>query len=197
VELSGVVLAGGASRRMGLDKRGMAIGGIPMLRRTLETVAGVVDQLIVVEHSERPIDRRWVTGIDARVVHDLRAGGPLAGIEAGLRATRTAWALVVGGDMPWVRAEVLHLLRAEAARADPGIDVVAIASRPDVAEPLLAAYRQRVLGDVSRALDAGNLRLSDLLATVRVRRLPPDLWQPLDPERRSVRNVNTPEDRPG
>lgn len=194
MDLTGVVLAGGASRRMGRDKRGLAIEGVPILRRTVEAVGAAVDHLIVVAHPGRPIDPRWLRGIDAQIVHDLRTGGPLAGIEAGLRATRTVWALVVGGDMPWLRVEVLQLLRAESARARSSIDMVAIESTPNVAEPLLAAYRRRVVSTVSAALDVGNLRLQDLIAALRVKRLPPHLWQPLDPEHLSLTNLNTPEE---
>ena len=195
--LTGIVLAGGASRRMGDDKRGMPVDGVPMLRRAVDAVAPLVSQLIVVEHPARPIDPRWLEGVDAELARDLRPGGPLAGIEAGLLATRNPWALVVGADMPWLRASVLDLLVSTAKRAGPRVDVVAVESAPGLLEPLLAAYRRRCLRIVRDRLGSGEWRLQDVLRDLCVVPVSGEAWRRLDPAGRSLTNVNTPSDLRG
>ncbi|MEX2562593.1 MAG: formate dehydrogenase accessory sulfurtransferase FdhD [Nitriliruptoraceae bacterium] len=52
MEVTGAVLAGGRSRRMGLDKAQVPIEGVPLLERTLSTLAVITDDLIVVGPTE-------------------------------------------------------------------------------------------------------------------------------------------------
>ena len=131
-----------------------------------------------------------------RLVAECREGGPVAGLEAGLAAVAREWALVLAADMPWLRPEVLELLAAAATVADGSVDVVALESAPGVAEPLPAAYRRRVLARARRNVDAGRLRMLDLLADTSVQLVERRRWMAADPSGRSVRSVNRPEDLP-
>jgi molybdenum cofactor guanylyltransferase len=194
VEVTGVILAGGGGRRMGRDKRGLLVDELPMLQRTAAVLSAIVGPIIVVEHPERPVDVAWLGNIRHRVVADLRPGGPLAGLEAGLKAADTAWVLAVAADMPWLRAGVLQLIVDEAQGAPLGIDAIALEAAPRVAEPLLAAYRRRVLSVVDRHLSEGSWRLRDLLADLRVQLIGRNRWSVLDPAGRSIINLNTPND---
>ena len=54
--VTGIVPAGGASRRMGTDKRLLVVDGEPMLRRVVAAVAAVADEVIVVVAADRPAD---------------------------------------------------------------------------------------------------------------------------------------------
>ncbi len=95
-----IVLAGGASRRMGMDKRSVLVEGVPMLQRVVDRLAG--HPVIIVVDPRRP-DPPVMPARSVRVVLDLRPGeGPLAALEAGLTASREPTALVVGADMPWL-----------------------------------------------------------------------------------------------
>src|SRR5690349_2277324 len=122
-----IVLAGGASRRMGTDKR-LA----PIDRLGDAPVVLVIDP-------DRPL------GIDlprhVRVIPDTRPGeGPLAALEAGLGAIDDDIVVVVGGDMPWVEPSVLRSLVDRLAGA-PTADVVCLADE-DGGRPLPLAVRR-------------------------------------------------------
>lgn len=183
-----LVLAGGASRRMGEDKRMAPIAGVPMLLRTLDRLGA--STILVVVDPRRPLPVELPAGI--RVVADSRPGkGPLAALEAGLRALTDEVALVVGGDMPRIEPAVLRLL-ADQLRGDPGA-IAACLSDGERPRPLpLALRRAPVLDRLPAWLDAGERRLRALLDGAHV--LTPDEWLPLDPGRGTLQDVDTPEE---
>jgi molybdopterin-guanine dinucleotide biosynthesis protein A len=119
--------------------------------------------------------------------------GPLAGIAAGLAAATTPWLFVLAGDMPWVsRALIERIL----AHADDESDAagIRIGSRP---EPLCTALRTEVWRPiVTGRIAAGLLKASALLIDeqVRVRWIEEVEVRGVDPELRSLHNVNTPSD---
>jgi molybdopterin-guanine dinucleotide biosynthesis protein A len=174
---------------MGSDKRLLPIDGEPMLRRAVRAVASVSDEVIVVTAPGRPLPGSVLDGLGARLVIDERPdAGPLAGLEAGLRASRNGLAVVVAGDMPWIDPGLLAGLLARLADADA--DAVAVATDRGP-EPLLAAYRRApVLAAATRLLDAGNRRMGALLDAIRVETI-------TDPDGRSTVNVNEPADLAG
>ena len=185
---TGIVLAGGRSVRMGRDKGSIVLDGRPMLSIAIDLVASVADEVIVSCRSDVNIEPLPHVPRPVRLVHDGRAGGPLAGLEASLAAARYELAVVVPVDMPWLEQAALEELCAT-ARARPGASAVVFASESGPV-PLPAVYRRSVLPFVSAQLDAGDLRLGNLL-----RRLQP-LMLPLDPARadRILANVNEPAD---
>ena len=191
--ITGAVIAGGSGRRMGADKRVLAVDGVPMLRRVLEAVASVADDLVVSCRSDAPPPSSVLDSLGARLVFDARHDrAPLVGVEAVLRAARGEIVLVVAGDLPWVEPAVLRLLVDE-ARGHPGVGAVAIGTDWGP-QPLLAAYRRRSLAAATRLLDAGDLRMRAFLATLDVRVIPPETWHRADPSGRSAVNANAPAD---
>jgi molybdopterin-guanine dinucleotide biosynthesis protein A len=182
-----LVLAGGASRRMGTDKRSALIDGVPMLVRTLRRLAPA-SCLVVVDPRDPP--RIPLPG-HAQVVFDTRPGqGPLAAIEAGLGSTTAPIALVVGGDMPWVEPAVLALLADRLATTE--FDVACLAD-PHGPRPLpLALRREHALPRIASLLDSGERRVRALLRGALA--IQPSIWLPLDPVGASLRDVDTPAD---
>ena len=181
---TGIVLAGGASRRMGSDKRLLEVGGEPMLRRVARVVADASDELIVSVSREHPLPAGALGEVAASVVEDRRLdAGPLAGFEAALQEAAHPIVVVVAADMPAVESHVLR--RLISGLAGSRVDAVAVATDRGP-QPLLAAYRRApTLAAATRLLDAGERRMTALLDSLDVRTLPDD---------GSANNVNTPAD---
>lgn len=183
--LTGVVLAGGSSRRMGRDKAFLELDGRPLIAHVIERMALVCAEVLVVAGDVRPY-----TGLGARLVEDrFRGVGVLGGLHAGLQAAAHDLALVVGCDMPFLNSV---LLRAFAGWAE-GFDVVVL-QLGDQVEPLHGAYRRTCLPAIEAAIRAGQRRIISFFPHVRVRYVTPAAVAPFDPHMRSFRNVNTPED---
>lgn len=118
------------------------------------------------------------------IIHDARANsGPVAGLEALLRACETDWLLVVACDMPTLEVSALREVIEHALASDRQAVVPLVGDRM---QPLHAAYHRRCHPTVCDALEAGHLRAVDL-----VRTLGAELLTMSGP---SFRNVNTPDD---
>ncbi|HEV2457819.1 MAG TPA: molybdenum cofactor guanylyltransferase [Ktedonobacterales bacterium] len=184
---TGVVLAGGRSRRMGADKAALLIEGEPLLRRVVGRLRPALPAVLVVSPPElAPL----VPGV--RVVPDTRPGmGPLAGLEAALAAIETPRAFVVACDMPFVAPALIRAMADYAAANAPDADAVVLRAGEDV-EPLHSVYSKACLPVVTELLDAGTRSLHDLLARLRVAEFPTAEATRLDPSGRSAFNANTP-----
>lgn len=187
-----IVLAGGASRRMGTDKRFALIDGEPLLQRVLRMLPPTPDILVVIDPT-RPLPP---TFLDARVrpIPDIRTGaGPLAGLEAGLSAARGDTALVVAGDMPWLEPAVVELL-ADRLASEPGHDLACLVL-DGRREPLpMACRRLPTLARATQLLDAGERRLRAILEDSRVVAIDESAWRTADPAGHSLQDIDTPAD---
>jgi len=181
-DLTGIVLAGGASRRMGRDKAFLELGGRPLIAHVVERMASVCDEVLVVARDARPY-----AGLGVPVVADrFRGVGVLGGLHAGLEAATHGLTLAVGCDMPFLNP---GLLRAFAIWAE-GFDV-AVLRQGEQVEPLHGAYRRTCLSTMEVAIRAGQRRIISFFPRVRVRYVTPEEVTPLDPDLRSFHNVNT------
>src|SRR5712692_1687436 len=96
-----LLLAGGASRRMGRPKALLPYGGVTLIEHVAQTLAPVFDEVLVSANDPKSVP----PSLRQRLVHDLHLGaGPLAGIEAGLNAARHDTLFAVACDMPRVTA---------------------------------------------------------------------------------------------
>jgi len=199
--LTGLVLAGGASRRMGRNKAFLELDGKPLIAHVVERMHSVCSEVLVVSGDTSPY-----AGLGVALVEDrFRDVGVLGGLHAGLEAAAYDLVLAVGCDMPFLNPE---LLRAFVGWAE-GFDVALLRhappqsparSRRDVpegqeglyVEPLHAAYRRTCLPAMEAAIHAGERRIVSFLTHVRVRYVTLVDISTIDPDLRSFRNVNTP-----
>lgn len=183
--LSGVVLAGGVSRRMGMDKRFLTLAGKPLLAWVLERLQPLVAEVTLVATTADDF-----AGWEVRVTTDRYPGcGVLAGLHAGLTEARGAWALVVAGDMPLLNADLIRALWRLAQSSSA--DVIVPEWRGEL-EPLHALYRTATCAPAAEAaLLAGQRRMVAFYSQVRVQILPAVEVARWDPAGLSFFNINT------
>lgn len=181
---AGIILAGGRSTRMGCDKRQLSWGSSSVLQHMVDTVGSVVDEVIVVVSTPDDI----VDVADARTVWDESPGlGPLAGMYAGLSATRADASFVCSCDVPHLRPVLVTWLLERLHGHDAVIPIT-----DDGMQPLCAAYGSHMVGHVGRLLGDG-IRSVRSLATCGADVLHPsgaDLTA-ADPDLLSFININT------
>jgi molybdenum cofactor guanylyltransferase len=182
-----VVLAGGASLRMGRDKATLEVDGVPMVERVASALGVCFERVRVVIRpgTQVPLAR---PAIEDR--HAER--GAMVGIAAALAAAEAPWVAVAACDLPFVEAAVLLALAA-LAPIDSEHDVVApLGARGP--EPLLALYRKRLLPELERRIATGELALHALLQPPRLLAVPEHDLRSVDPVLASLHNVNRPDD---
>lgn len=183
--VSGIVLAGGQSSRLGTDKSFVNVNGQPLIEQIVAKLARLSDDVIIVTNSPEKYDH-----LKARLVGDIYPGkGALGGIYSGLRAATNAHSLVVACDMPFLN---LNLLRYMILLAH-GHDVV-IPRIGGLPEPLHAIYSKSCLEPIDRLLARGGLKIIDFFPEVQVRYVEEDEVDIFDPQHLSFFNVNAPND---
>ena len=184
----GIVLAGGKSTRMGSSKALLPFGGETMLQRVVRLLGEVVHPIVVVAAADQPMP---ALPPDAIVTRDEREGrGPLEGLRAGLKALPgdVDAAYVTSCDVPLLQTgfveQMLDLAR--------GHDVT-VMEIDGFTHPLSAVYRRSTLPYIEDLLAHDRLRPVFLFDAVKTRRVSP-AEMTSDPELRTLRNLNTPED---
>ncbi len=191
-DLSAFVLAGGKSSRMGSDKAFLELNGSTLLARALSLAKAVTKNLSIVGTREKfeSIERE----LQVPVIEDVYRGqGPLAGIHAALRGTRTELNLVISVDMPFLESRFLEFLVTQARSCDA---VVTVPRANGSFQPLCAIYRPQFREVAQRALDQGNNKIGALFSAseVSVRIIEEDEIRKLAFDPAMFHNLNTPED---
>jgi molybdopterin-guanine dinucleotide biosynthesis protein A len=187
-EVTGIVVAGGKGTRLGgRDKAFLEIDGEPIIARTLRTLRPLFEQIVVVTfHPER------FGGFDVDVTGDVYPGcGPLAGVHAGLLASRAPHAFVVACDMPRIDPDVIRFLIDRIDAGPGGADAIVPRWEGDV-EPLHAVYARRCASAMADDLERGCRAIRDFLGGARVDYVPEHVLASLPGSRGSFTNVNTP-----
>ncbi len=178
---SAVILAGGASRRMGRDKSMLPIKGTSLIAHILEQVQPAFDQVIVSSNAPHKHDF-----LEVPIVSDPEQGrGPLMGICTALQEIEHEYAFVCACDMPQIDIRLAHHL----IRQAPSYDAVIPCSGPQRFEPLFAVYGRSLIGAMQQTLSRGRNRILDALVSSRVRYV--DLTEA---QARSMQNLNTGKD---
>ena len=183
----------------GRNKAFLELDGRSLIQIVIERVQRVCAEVLIVAADTGPYARLDVTTVEDR----FRGVGVLGGLHAGLEAASHEVALVVGCDMPFLNSK---LLQAFATWAE-GYDVVVLRHAPPPSspplggkegglfiEPLHAAYRRTCLPAIETAIQAEERRIVSFFPHVRVRTVTPAEIAPIDPDLRSFRNINTPQE---
>ena len=180
-DTTGIILAGGRSRRMGQDKATLVVAGATLFDRTLTMLRSLFPRVLIAG------DRPDLAQADLPCVADIYPGSALGGIHSGLSAATTEWAFVSPCDLAFPDAELARFI----LQHRNGYDVVVLRT-PGGLEPVFALYHKRCLPAMEGMLTRGDYRIYDLYDQVRVCYLDmetlPDGWQ------RALLNLNTPED---
>ena len=180
--VSGIILAGGLSRRMGgVDKGLQLLRGKPMVEHVLERLVPQVDEIVI--NANQNLDRYGAFGY--RVASDEVGGfaGPLAGLHAGLKFTRQPLAVTVPCDSPFLPADLVSRLQQHLKGNE-----VAVAKTGDQAHPVFALVRRSVADHLEAYLASGGRKVDAWYRALKV------VEVSFDDEADAFRNINTPQE---
>jgi molybdopterin-guanine dinucleotide biosynthesis protein A len=185
MRVTGVILAGGKSRRMGRDKAFLPFGKGTLIERVIEVIQQVTEDILLITNTPEPYQR-----FDLPMFSDVvPEGGSLGGIYTGLVYAKTASSLCLACDMPFVKPEFLSFLCETAAEAD-----VVIPKNAEDFQPLCAVYSQTCREPIRQRIEAGRLKITGFFDQVRIRVIEGDLLARYDPRDVMFFNANTPEE---
>ncbi|UCE63637.1 MAG: molybdenum cofactor guanylyltransferase [Nitrospirota bacterium] len=186
--ISGVLLAGGKSRRMGQDKRHLMISGKSLFNHALHVLESVFSEIIIVVDTISSV----VSEINHRVVTDLIPDkGSAGGLFTGLTYSPNPQVFAVACDMPFLNPAVIKKICDMSDSTD-----VTMVKLSNGLHPMHSVYSKGCLPVLRRMIEADQLRLQDLLLQkeLETKILGPEVVQDIDPQFKSFLNVNTPAD---
>ena len=183
-EVTGILLAGGKSRRMGEDKRHLVVGEQTLLERGLAVLRSTFQHVLVVIAQDSP-----PLGVDARVVRDLVPDcGSLGGLYSGLMQATTPWVFVVACDMPFLNQAAIAQFTSRRTTAD-----IVMAKLDARLQPMHAVYGKQCLPVLEQMIRVRQFKIQEMVSqsSLRVCYVTEADLLTIDPSRRSFYNVNT------
>lgn len=190
--MTGIILAGGKSTRMGTNKAFLELGGKKIIQWVIDVFLTLFDEIILISN-EPELYKAW----GFKVVPDILSGkGSLGGIYTGLVTASQDQAFFAACDMPFLNQKLIRYMMDQAS----GFDVV-IPYAPteenqssDGLHPLHAIYSKTCTKPIERLLEKNLLKIIGFFPEVRVRRILQEEIQQFDPYLLSFFNTNTPQD---
>ena len=184
-QLSGFVLAGGKSTRMGQDKASVTLKGLTLLEHALAVLREVCRDVAILGKQE-------LYGSIGPVYEDIFPGcGPLGGIHTALSNSQTPFNLIIAVDTPFLASEFLSYL------ADRAIESGAIVTTPEIddyTQPLCTVYSLDFRPIAEQALRQGNYKIVPLFPKDRTLAIKEAELRQFAFAADMFENLNTPED---
>jgi len=179
-DITGILLAGGKSSRMGTDKGFLKLNKKSFIEYSMEALQPLVSQMIIVANNP-DYDVFKIKRIDDLI----KDAGPLAGIYSGLKHSKTEYNLVLSCDIPLMKTEILEKL----IEAQDGCqDVIQIVSNGK-SMPLIALYKKTCATIFYKLLQNDERRLHVALNQCKVKNIILNSEYDL-----FTKNINTPEE---
>ncbi len=175
--ITGIILAGGKSSRMGHDKAMLLYKNKPFIAHSINALKPLVETILIVG------DNKQYDPLGYNRVNDIvKDAGPLSGIVSGLQASATHYNLVVTCDVPLLTTEVLTLLTNAISNTDAIIQL-----KTQLHEmPLLAIYPKSCLPVLEKSLFSGNRTIKIALENCTVKNVVVD-----SSLEKFIENINT------
>lgn len=187
--VTGALLVGGESRRMGEDKAFLSAGGKTLIERGLEVLADVCQEVVI---SCRIPELYHIYGYPV-IVDKVIGKGPLGGIYSVLAEARHDLVFVMACDMPLADGDGIRFLYEKVADFD-----AVVPKTGDKFHPLYALYHRRILSKVEHNLHQEKLKIIQVLNECRIKGVEiddiSDREGSLNIRAENLMNVNTPED---
>lgn len=186
-DITGIILVGGKSRRMGQDKALLTVQGRTLFERALEPFQDCFAQVLLI--GDRP---ERFNGCNQPILPDLYPGSSLGGLYTGLFYAGTEHIFVTSCDLPFPNRAILQYLCSLKGDSD-----AIIPASPHGAEPLFACYRKSCLEVMRDQLEQQRFSISAVCSMLQTIHVPYTELQQFDPEGTAFLNLNTPEELAG
>jgi molybdopterin-guanine dinucleotide biosynthesis protein A len=183
--MTGIILSGGKSSRMGANKAFLHVGGERLIDRTVRIFKEIFPEVILVTNS--PLD---YLDQDCTIATDIIKGmGPLGGIYTGLFHASHERIFMAACDMPFLNRVFIEYMMDHCADFD-----IVVPELPDGLQPLHAIYSRRCLPAIKRLIDKDQLKITGFYKGLKKLTIPEDVTKRFDPKGMMFINVNTEED---
>ncbi|HEY3372200.1 MAG TPA: molybdenum cofactor guanylyltransferase [Prolixibacteraceae bacterium] len=182
--ITGIVLAGGRSSRMGTDKSMIRLNDKPLIQYTIDALKPLCSKVVISSNSSI----YDFTGCEVWA-DELPDRAPMIGIYSCLRRSETEVNILLSCDMPLMNTELLAYLLDQSDKHDITVPV----HEGNFIEPLCGIYKKSSIGILKEFIDKRNFRLNECIRSASSQLVTVDVQLPFySPLLFS--NINTPDD---
>lgn len=182
MQITGIILAGGKSTRMGTDKALLKTGGETLLEKAVNLCRTVCSQILISSNSPS----HEITGL-SRIDDEFYDCGPMSGIYSCLRQAENEWCFVISVDSAFVSTGFVSYLISLTEKAD-----AVVPFHDNGKEPLIALYRKSTVFQFLNQLETGNYKMYFLLERFKTKLVDVSDWKCKQPN--LFHNMNSPDD---
>jgi len=181
--ISGIILAGGRSSRMGRDKALLEYRGKTFIEILVDKLNAVFEDVFIISDRKRAFEFAGV-----RIFEDIyKNRGPMGGIHSALKNAPTDRVFVVPCDMPLLNMEIAKEICARITKK------ALVVRSGEALFPACGFYDRTALGDIETALNSGDFSLHGLFVKEGFESVDIEEFC-LSPESAGLMNINSVED---
>lgn len=185
LKATAIILAGGKSRRMGMDKSLLPYRGKSLISKIVSEFQNTFEETIIVSNEKNKYNFPSI-----KEISDIYPGlGPLSGIHAGLKASKYQYIFVTACDMPYITDKIPSYL----FKNIEGYDVVVLRS-DNLLHPLCSFYSKNCLPFIEENLKNKINKVIDFYPLVKVNYVDVKLLNNSLDMNKLLININTPQD---
>lgn len=182
MELTGIILAGGKSSRMGTDKGLMLYSGKQMVQYSIELLNLFTAQILISSNNHE------YNQFGFPVISDIyKECGPIGGLHAALSASTTEWNIIVTCDAPNIRPELYNFMLVRISNQDAIIPIHAKGI-----EPLFGIYNKKMSSFFEQKINENDFKLQKILKERNIDYF--ETSELINQYPRLYSNINSPED---
>jgi molybdopterin-guanine dinucleotide biosynthesis protein A len=184
-KITGIILSGGKSIRMGENKAFIEIEGVPIIHTIYTLFKDLFQEVIIVANQ-----KELFSNFNSKIFSDLLPNkGVLGGLYTGLFYSTFNYSFCVACDMPFIKISLVQYLIQRIKDED-----VIVPRTKDGLQPLHAIYSKNCLDPIKKIFKQGKYKIIDFYNMVNVKIVEENDFFSLDPFMESFINVNTPEE---
>ena len=172
-KITGIILAGGKSSRMGAEKGLIPFKGKPMINYAIEALSPFCNQILISANSTS------YNFLGFEVIEDeIANSGPMGGIYSCMKHSKNELNFVLSCDMPLIAQQIASQIIDSIAN----FEVTIPWHGGEYFEPLCAVYHKNILPEFERFIKSGNFRIPDLIKNVSTKKIATGIEYGLDPK---------------
>ncbi len=185
--ITGVILAGGKSRRMGRDKATLRVGSSYLIEYPLKVLSRHFKTVMVVTNALLSRQLKAILPSSIQIFEDIFPDhGALGGIYTALFQSKTPYIFVTACDMPFIEDELVSLMSNKIGNYDI---IIPLGSKGY--ETLHAIYHRSLLPIIQHHLNKNNNKIKEIFPYSKVLSIPPNVIGQYGNEDKMFRNINT------
>ncbi len=182
MQITGIILSGGKSTRMGTDKALIQINGKTMLEHVIRICQPFCSQILISSNNFT----HEIFGYKI-IPDETKNCGPMGGIYSCLKQSDTDWNFIISVDAIFVEPDFVAFILSET-----GDFAAVVPFHNNGKEPLIALYHKNGLAEMKKMLDSGNFKMQNLLNSMNTKYVESQVWVERFPK--LFCNLNRPDD---